>query len=232
MIIGSGLIAQSLFGLEIPSDFCVFASGVSNSKCIDNQDFLRERNLLHDIIQSGKRIIYFSSQAASRNIDISPYYSHKRDMEDLILSSSADSCIIRLPQVCGPSSNERQLIGFLFKCINEGRFFNCYRNSVRNIILASNLNSVVAKSIKNNFYGVYHFCSPFDFFVHEVVDEIEYFCAKSAIKRDVIEPHGIKSVEYLCSNEFLELQYYYNTNSRAQYLRFVISSCLDGLKHD
>ena len=226
MILGSGLIAQSLSGLATSDDICVFATGVSDSTSSENSEFLRERKLMYEILQAGKRVVYFSSQAVRGSSVVSPYYTHKREMESLILSLSANSCIVRLPQVCGPSNNERQLLGFLFKCISEGISFNCYKNSVRNMVAASTLKFVVSKSISDNLEGIHHFCSPFDFFVWEIVAEVERFCGKPAVKNDIIDPSVAEDLEYLCSNEFHELQIYRDYKDRAEYLRSIIGKCL------
>jgi hypothetical protein len=78
MVIGNGDIASVLPDRE---DFLYFASGVSNSRETRKSEFDREVNLL---MEQGKkrRLVYFTSLAVLDRQD-TPYFKHKRHMEEL-----------------------------------------------------------------------------------------------------------------------------------------------------
>jgi hypothetical protein len=77
MIIGGGDIAKVLVDRN---DLTFFASGVSNSKCIDDNEFIREVNLLLDV--KCKHLVYFSTLSIYDKD--TPYTNHKLFMEDLV----------------------------------------------------------------------------------------------------------------------------------------------------
>lgn len=65
MLIGSGLLAQA-FAIQFSQrdDVCIYAAGVSNSSCIDVQEFERERRLLSETLVKAKQtgvFVYFST---------------------------------------------------------------------------------------------------------------------------------------------------------------------------
>lgn len=78
MIIGSGDIAAVLPYRE---DLLFFASGVSNSGEVDEQEYLREVRLLSEQPQDA-HIVYFSSLAVFTSD--TRYILHKRSMEALV----------------------------------------------------------------------------------------------------------------------------------------------------
>ena len=83
MVVGNGLLAVSFKkNIEKYANYIIFASGVSNSKEIDNNVFLREKLLLIKTLSENekKKLIYFSS-ILTDTID-SPYYNHKKDIEE------------------------------------------------------------------------------------------------------------------------------------------------------
>ena len=62
-IIGNGMIANSVKGKFYDENFVVFASGVSNSKEQNDNQYNRELSLLKQVIldNPNKKLIYFSS---------------------------------------------------------------------------------------------------------------------------------------------------------------------------
>ena len=79
MVIGDGLIATA-FSKYKDSNVVIFASGISNSTECDFLKFQQERFLLEDIIDiyRNNKIVYFSSV----DMRLTPYFSHKKQMED------------------------------------------------------------------------------------------------------------------------------------------------------
>lgn len=96
MIVGHGNIARVL------NDFpqaIFFASGVSNSQCINVGEFNREQALLREYFDEGKdkMLVYFSS--ISVNFLHTPYTNHKLHMEHLVKRWFPNYCIIRLGNI-------------------------------------------------------------------------------------------------------------------------------------
>ncbi len=63
MIIGNGMMARSFESYRGNSEILIFASGVSNSKDVDEDNFNREVLLLKDVINNNpeKAMVYFST---------------------------------------------------------------------------------------------------------------------------------------------------------------------------
>ena len=78
MIIGNGSVAKVLTDRE---DIVFFASGVSNSSCLDENEYTREFNLLKTV-PTGQHIVYFSNLGIYYKHD--RYTQHKREVEEYI----------------------------------------------------------------------------------------------------------------------------------------------------
>lgn len=63
MVIGNGMIANRFTNYKDDKEIVIFASGVSNSKNINKENFKKEFLLLEDIIKANpdKVITYFST---------------------------------------------------------------------------------------------------------------------------------------------------------------------------
>lgn len=97
MIIGHGDIASVLNDRE---GAIFFASGVSNSQCVDRNEFQRERDLLFFLSETfwDKHCLFYFSSIGVFPCE-SKYYDHKRQMEDLIRISFENYNIIRLGNI-------------------------------------------------------------------------------------------------------------------------------------
>jgi len=121
MIVGNGLIAKAFTKkYEKDDSIIIFASGVSNSEETNSYNFVREKNLLLSIMHahSNIKLVYFSTILIGYKN--SPYYTHKKEMEDLIKSTSKDYIIIRIPQLIGARGNKNNLINYLVNNIKNG----------------------------------------------------------------------------------------------------------------
>lgn len=115
MILGNGLIARSLAGIDNDQTL-FFCSGVSDSGEQRTEAYDREANLFLDQPEYA-RIVYFSTLSVHNEHSL--YTSHKRVMEGLATRRGAK--IIRLPIVYGPGGNPANLINFLIKSARQGR---------------------------------------------------------------------------------------------------------------
>jgi len=134
MIIGNGLIAKSFLKKHDKDDIVIFASGVSNSKEDNPKNFKREKDLLLKTLETHQEIkfIYFSTVLIGYKHN--PYYSHKKEMENLIRLHSKDYIIFRVPQLIGSCGNNNNLINYLVGKIKSGESFKVYGNLKRAVV--------------------------------------------------------------------------------------------------
>jgi nucleoside-diphosphate-sugar epimerase len=138
MIIGSGLLAKtfaSIFGQS--KDVCIYAAGVSNSRCDDAQEFERERmRLVTALHQSAKTdaFVYFGTCSVfDPEACKTSYVRHKLAMEQLVMAHP-HYLILRLPQVAGETPNPHTLLNYLYARISRSEAFCVWHNAWRNII--------------------------------------------------------------------------------------------------
>lgn len=136
MIVGRGLLARAFGSVFAENDdWVIFASGVSNSSESNSAEFLREEVLLRSCGDEAEgALVYFSSCGLiDGDTADTPYMSHKRRMESLVLSMPR-SVVLRLPQVVGRTGNTHTLINYLRDRIVNGEHFTVWKNAERNII--------------------------------------------------------------------------------------------------
>jgi len=115
MIVGRGDIASILNDRD---GAIFFASGVSNSKEINELEFLKEIDLLNKQDKS-KCLFYFSSIAVDDGIKKeNRYIQHKANMESIIKSNFENYNIIRLGNITWGN--------------NPNTFINYIKNKIRN----------------------------------------------------------------------------------------------------
>jgi UDP-2-acetamido-2,6-beta-L-arabino-hexul-4-ose reductase len=115
MIIGHGDIARVIHDR---SDAIIFASGVSNSLCEDENQFNREKDMIcsFSLSKYTKTFFYFGSM--SIYFKDSPYTRHKKQMEEMINDLYTHNYIFRLGNITWGS--------------NQKTFINYLRNQIRN----------------------------------------------------------------------------------------------------
>ncbi len=105
MVVGNGMIARAFKQYENDDQITIFASGVSNSKEIDQKEFDREEQLLKSI-KKDTFLVYFSTCSVNDpSLQKTPYVRHKMVMETCIKWWFKKSIIFRLPNVVGHTSN-------------------------------------------------------------------------------------------------------------------------------
>ena len=106
MIVGNGDIASVL---PDRPDLLFFASGVSNSQCVDEAEYRREVELLKAQDKT-KHIVYFSSLAVLYGN--TRYADHKRMMEEIVRLDFRYYTIIRIGNITW-GTNPHTLINYL-----------------------------------------------------------------------------------------------------------------------
>ena len=121
MIIGSGFIAKNFKKKIIlikKYRIAIYASGVSNSKSINKNNFLRERR---KIISYKNKInsmvfIYISTcsifDPSRKN---TAYVKHKLNMENVVKKNFNKFVIVRFPEVVGFNGNKNNLVNFFYQ---------------------------------------------------------------------------------------------------------------------
>ena len=113
MIIGNGSIAKIL---EDRKDIVFFASGVSNSSCIDENEYVREFNLLKTV-PTDQHIVYFSNLGIYYKQD--RYTQHKQEVEEYIRDNYKSYTIVRI-EVCEWVKTPYTILNFFKTQINQG----------------------------------------------------------------------------------------------------------------
>ncbi|WKS95144.1 NAD-dependent epimerase/dehydratase family protein [Riemerella columbina] len=149
MIVGNGLVAQ-LFK-DTDSDAMVFfASGVSNSLETDQQQFLREENLIRQTIAENrdKIFVYFSTCSVYDSSKTeSPYVLHKLRMEQLIAEQCPHYMILRVSNVVGKGGNPNLLMNYLIRAVRAGETINVHTKATRNLIDAEDVKNITIQLI-------------------------------------------------------------------------------------
>jgi hypothetical protein len=113
MIIGKGSVASVL---EDRDDLVFFASGVSNSSCIDEKEYEREFNLLKTV-STDKHVVYFSNLGIYYKQD--RYTQHKRDVEEYIRNNYTSYTIVRI-EVCEWVKTPNTILNVFKRQLAEG----------------------------------------------------------------------------------------------------------------
>lgn len=143
MIIGNGLIADGFSNFEKEgkanfSDLLIFASGVSNSKENNVDNFNREKKLLENNLKEhiNKKFIYFSSILVDETDN--PYYRHKKEMEEMVINGSNDYIVFRIPQIIGNKGNKNNLSNFFKNAIKNDNSIIILNNDIDRALIDIN----------------------------------------------------------------------------------------------
>jgi len=178
MVIGSGMIAKRFDSFNEDNKFLIFASGVSNSKSINEPDYERELKLLQDTIKNNmdKVFVYFSTcsiyDKEERN---SRYILHKKDAEHIIQSQSSYYYIFRTSNVIGKSTNPNTVLNFFIYHIFNKINFDLWINATRNLIDIDDMYKIAAYIIQKNIYPnqIINLANPVSYTTLEIIAAIE-----------------------------------------------------------
>lgn len=150
MVVGKGLLASTFASYAEKDDVLIFASGVSNSKCIEDSEFEREFNLLEQYKGSDKLLVYFSTSSIEDPfLMASLYIKHKLEIELYIKANFQRYLIVRLPNVVGKTKNPNTLINFVHNCVQSEEKINIQLKATRYLIDVDDIFSYLDKVIVN-----------------------------------------------------------------------------------
>jgi nucleoside-diphosphate-sugar epimerase len=189
MIIGNGLVATGFGAYENQDGFLIFASGVSNSKSSTPDDFRRERELFISSIEKyGHRTaVYFSTTSVDDpDLRETPYIRHKLDMETLVRLHAMRHHIFRLSNLAGVSDNPNTILNFLYSHIANGKSFDLWRSSERNIIDLADVFRVADHILQNGLFlnRVTNIANEKNYPLDYLVKSMETFTGKRAIFKE------------------------------------------------
>ncbi|MHA3044396.1 NAD-dependent epimerase/dehydratase family protein [Riemerella anatipestifer] len=178
MVIGSGLIA-SLFTNADREDIIFFASGVSNSLEVREEEFMREEKLLRETISNhpDKVMVYFSTCSIydSSKVD-SPYVRHKLKMETIVSNNSSSYLILRLSNVVGKGGNPNLLMNYLVRSVMNGEVINVHTKATRNLIDADDVRAIVLSLIETqNINKIINLAYLENYTIVEILEILESF---------------------------------------------------------
>jgi nucleoside-diphosphate-sugar epimerase len=133
-IYGHGLIAKSFKKSVKFNNAVIFASGVSNSQELNNNQFEKELLILNEaLIQNPNKIFIYFSTISAYSKSLSPYIAHKLSIEKLISSTADRYLILRLPQVVGDVKNST-LVAFFVDRILKRQDIVLQKNAMRYLV--------------------------------------------------------------------------------------------------
>ncbi|MDO8652459.1 MAG: NAD-dependent dehydratase [Undibacterium sp.] len=151
MIVGRGMLANAFTQIYLSDpDTWIYASGVSNSVCTDDAEFLRERSQLSAVLadtNADQTFVYFGTcSVADPSALNTPYVQHKLAMEKLV-TAHPGHLIFRLPQIAGKTNNPHTLLNTLHRHAVTGEEFPVWRNAFRNIIDIDDVVTIVMRYV-------------------------------------------------------------------------------------
>ena len=204
MIIGTGLIAKSLRPYD-REDTVFIASGVSDSKCQDDKEFIREKELVNKVIDdySDKKIVFFSTYSindpAMKN---NMYVQKKIELENYLSKLQSIFYIIRISNLVGYGGNPSNVFNFLFNKIKSGEHFILWPNAERNLVLvedfAFTMNNIITDSLGRSVNTISNIINPVNYNVKAIVSAIEIFLNKKANYHtvDVLSTVPVEEINY------------------------------------
>ena len=183
MIIGNGQIASQFRDADLASNLLIFASGVSDSNCVDLLHFNREKQLIRETIDKYPHLkfVYFSSCSLSqKSCIVSTYYSHKREVENIIQESSRECLILRVPQIFSHPKVHTTLIHFLYHSIMHQKEFRLNYGATRYLLDVADVPLLVSElSLTHNV--IIDVANPYKYSVKDIVADLELIISKKAI---------------------------------------------------
>lgn len=206
MIIGNGQLAKA-FTKRDQENTVIFASGVANSKCTEQAQFERERDLLLKTLSQNpeKTLAYFSSCAlSSQTYPKNPYYDHKAKMEALIAAHTKNYYIFRIPQLFGKLKKHNTLINYLYMQIANGETFSIYNDAHRYVVEIEDVVTFVCEYLKvKPSVRVIDVANMYRYSIMEIVEILEELTGRKA-HYDVVEKSDHYTLDLTSMERFLE----------------------------
>jgi nucleoside-diphosphate-sugar epimerase len=194
IIVGNGVVARALADVVFDRPTLVLASGVSNSLESRPEAFQREAKLIEQSIArySEFHVVYFSTCSIDGGV-VTPYITHKLNMERLVMRASASCQIFRLPQLVGLVHNST-LISYFVNKILRGQVLTVQIRAMRNLLDVRDFARVVSLIMSHRMAE----CVPINI---ASATEVSVINIVSEIIRLLNRPAQIEFVEAGCSQK-------------------------------
>jgi nucleoside-diphosphate-sugar epimerase len=178
MVVGNGLIAKKFKDYAELEDVVIFASGVSNSKDVPAEEYIREIKLLQSTMDAcpNSLLVYFSTCSIfDPEESQSAYILHKKNIESIITKKQKRYNIFRISNLAGRTNNQFTILNFLIHNITNHIHFNIWQNAVRNIIDVDDMYKIVHFIISNKLLpnSITNIANPFNYLVTDIAANIE-----------------------------------------------------------
>lgn len=177
MVVGAGMIARKFSEYENNASYLIFASGVSDSKCTDEEQYERETNLLSTVMKENpeKAVVYFSTCSVYDSAEVnSRYVQHKLYIEDKIAKEADRYLIFRASNVVGVTNNTKTVLNFFITQIKSQKSFQVWKNASRNLLDIDDLYIIADHFIKAGAMNqTINVASPVTYNVTDIVTAIE-----------------------------------------------------------
>lgn len=181
MIVGRGLIA-SLFVNVDKDNVIFFASGVSNSLEVRDEEFLREENLIKKTIAENKEkiFVYFSTCSIYDSSKTgSDYVLHKLKMEQLIKNSCNQFLILRVSNAVGNGGNPNLLMNYIVRAVKNNEIINVHTKATRNLIDVEDIKNITFNLIDSRSLNkIVNVAYVKNYSIIEILEIIEKFYGK------------------------------------------------------
>lgn len=216
MIVGKGMIANSLLKYQYDTEILIFASGVSNSKEMKLSEFERELNLLKEYTNHSSRIIYFSTCSVyDKSVSMNPYVQHKLNAEKFIMENFSKYLILRLPTVVGFGDNQTTLFNYFKLKLLKKEIIKINLNAHRYLMDVSSLKEIIKCLLK--FYKMENKIVNAAFGNKQSVHDIVLEMAKILKVRPIVELFQTSSEFTIDNKEFLKIMTSYELNIPIDY---------------
>jgi nucleoside-diphosphate-sugar epimerase len=180
MVIGNGMVAKRFESYQKDDQFLIFASGVSNSKSINQAAYGRELTLLQKTIGENqeKILVYFSTCSIyDPGEENSKYVLHKKQIEQLIQTNLEQFYIFRVSNLVGRSGNRNTILNFYVYHILNAINFDLWTNATRNLIDIDDMYRIVDDFLKKgvNQNNIINIANEKSYPTGQIIDTIESF---------------------------------------------------------
>lgn len=150
MVVGKGLIAQTLLDFKQDKNIIIFASGVSNSHEFQNEAFRREIDLL--LTQDrDKNLVYFSTcSVLDPTVAETNYIRHKKKIENIIIEEFKNPLIVRLPTLVGKNGNPNTFFNHIKNKLINNEEIIIFQKAWRYLLDADDLKIIMPLLLKNS----------------------------------------------------------------------------------
>lgn len=178
-IIGNSMIGSEFakYGAEFLYPVMIIAAGVSDSKCINQSEFLREEGLVKMSLEkarnSNQKVIYVSTYSSNDSVQrISMYVQQKLKLENWVLQDSEHHVILRPTNVIGSKGNPINVLNFLCDAVKNQKEILVWRNAYRNFIDVFDLVKLTS-TLTPQVSGIVEIVHPHSYSILEIIESIQ-----------------------------------------------------------